>query len=107
MPWSNPIRLVYYDYVPNESGIYEIGTYLSGTFKPMYVGRTEVSIKNRLRAHYNRRGNSDVAARIENSKRDNLYCRWMRTCIPVDREANLLRRHGCGEGTRYEWNKRM
>ena len=99
--WSNPIRLKDYVDAPDEPGVYEIGFFRSETFNPMYLGMSEVSIRDRLSAHYNGEGNEEVDNYLTEAERDNLYCRWSKVKDPRCKEADLLR------SGKYEWNKRI
>ena len=99
--WSDPIRLKDYRNAPDEPGVYEIGFFRSGTFNPMYLRMSEVSIRDRLSAHYNGEGNEEVDNYITEAERDNLYCRWRRVEAPRCNEDQLRQRDG-----RYDWNRR-
>jgi excinuclease UvrABC nuclease subunit len=56
MAWSYSIRLRDYFDVPREPGIYEIGFIKNNIFNPLYVGKAENSIYDRLKKHYLEKG---------------------------------------------------
>lgn len=108
--WSDAIRLAQYFHWKrelNHPGLYEIGFVRDGTFNPKYIGKSSVRIYDRLKKHYNERGNMHVAEYYFDRIRDNLYFHFMVTENYDAMECNLLRSFGIGkEGGIYEWNRK-
>ncbi len=107
MRWSNP-RLLNnknVDTVEQKGGVYECGLMENGAFKQRYIGQSDESIKDRLNAHLQGRGNSMIARKVRNGSL--VYFRCIYTNNGAETEANLLNRYGYGTGKQYEWNERI
>ena len=71
--------------VPKASGVYII--YRNGT--PFYIGRSIVSIRDRLLCHANRRGSQRVTEAL--NRGDRLTFEWEEMGSPHQAEAQLIR----------------
>lgn len=90
----------------NDAGIYEIGSVRSGEFNPRYLGMSESSMKARLLAHLNGRGNSNVKSYLEEAIRNHLQFRTCQRENPKQTEAQWLQAKGIGEEGFYKYNRR-
>lgn len=107
MGWSYSVRLRDFDMAPREPGIYEIGFIRMNVFNPVYVGKADNSIHERLSRHYRGRGSREVKDYLLVRERDNLWCHWMQVSDPGYTEANLLNRFRIGrDGGLYRYNLR-
>ncbi|MHC1742350.1 MAG: hypothetical protein AB9873_04870 [Syntrophobacteraceae bacterium] len=97
MAWSYAVRLRDFDLAPREPGVYEIGFTRSNIFNPIYVGKADNSIHERLSKHYSGEGNKGVQDYLMVRERDNLWCHWMRVSDPGFTEANLLEKFRIGK----------
>ena len=98
MRWSNPIPLKDYSAAPSERGVYQIG-FGTAQFEPKYLGRAmgpSTTIRTRLSAHYNLRGNKNITAK----NKDGLMARWMKVSDPHSAEARMLKKQD------FPWNER-
>ena len=104
--WSDPQLLneenVYN--VSEEAGVYECGIMKNNEFQPRYIGRSDNSIRDRLLAHLQRKGNDAIAGRVKRGLR--VYFRRRYTTNGACIETNLLEKYGYGRGKKYAWNER-
>ena len=107
MAWSNSVRLRDYYSAPDARGVYEIGFLRDGIFNPLYVGKADSSVYDRLKRHYEGRGNQHVMSYLVTRERDNLWCHWMGVQDPGYTEANLMNNFGIGDDGVYKFNCRL
>ena len=109
--WSLFIPLENYKNTPRKHGLYRIGFKLEdGTFDPNYLGRAcgkGVTIRKRLKNHYEGKGNKGVMEWIHQNKDPQLYISWMIISNPAKHESIHLKRDGIGKNGMYKWNKRL
>lgn len=80
-----PLLLPNITAVPHGPGVYII---YDGRGRPFYVGRSKVSIHNRLRCHAGRTGSRKVRDAL--IRGDNLTFEWQEMLSPEQAEAQLI-----------------
>ena len=98
------------DRIPYKKGSYEIGYNRRQNdrkhFKKLYIGSSNVSMRNRVRAHLNGTGNNAVKKYLRTHERNNLYVRYK--AGDTGAEAVRLEKYDYGPGSgSYAWNNRQ
>ena len=90
------------DHAPRNAGIYEVGTLRNGHFTPYYTGMSQGNVHQRLAAHVQGRGNSNIAEYMQSGSNNHLYFRTREVSNPVRTESNLIRSQNMVQGG---WNR--